>query len=401
MHSSLPNNSLLRGMLAAALVLAGASACSRSDRTTDDSAQTGAATTAADTHAAATGQPPAGAATAAQDTQDTPAEPRQGVSGYQQMGGDTASDRATTSARSETAADTVAVGDSAHTGKPGQRLEGSDVSPRVSDDTLGTQPDSERIRPPEESSETVGAVTTDSATVAAAPMARDTTADLGQMDTAASQQTDTLGQISDTAVLQAQVDTTTQQQDTWEQASADTAAIQVEADTTTAEAQTEVALGTETDTATVVGDSAEVGKTGERLEPNQTDAEANADTLAIENERVRPPEDSTELLGNVNAEGAEQDAEVQANAEVQADTDVEGVGDANAESVGAARVEATGGTVTGAAAVSAVTREGQRCTVLDAESPEARRDMASSPATLNPCGTGTMTLPRIWTGEVD
>jgi hypothetical protein len=382
MHSSLPNRSLFRGMLAIALVLAGASACSRSDKTADDSAQTGAATTTAvDTQPAATGQ-------------DTPAEPRQGVSGYQPMGGDTTSDPATTSAAAGSAADTVAVGDSAPVGKPGQRLEGSDASPRVSDDSLAAQPDSAPIRPPEDSSETVGAVTTDSATVAAAPMARDTAADLGQLDTAASQQADTLAQASsDTAVLEAQVDTTTQHQDTWEQASADTGAIQVEADTTTSEPQTEVAVDTETDTATVVGDSAEVEKTGERLEPNQTSAEANADTLATETERVRPPEDSTEVLGNVNAEGAEQD--------VQAETDVEGVGDANAESVGAARIEATGGMATGAAAVSAVTREGQRCTVVDPEqSPEVSRDMASSPATLNPCGTGTMTLPWIWTGEL-
>jgi hypothetical protein len=395
-------------MLATALVLAGASACSRSDKTTDGGSQTGAATTTAvDTQTAATGQAPAGAATAAQDTQDTPAEPRQGVSGYQPMAGDNTSDTAASSAASESAADTVAVGDSAQVGKPGQRLEGSEASPRVGDDSLATQPNSERIRPPEDSGETVGTVTTDSAAVAAAPMARDTTADLGQVDTAASQQTDTLAQTApDTAVLEAQVDTTTQQQDTWEEASADTAAIQVEADTTTAEPQTEVAVDTETDTATVVGDSAEVEKTGERLEPNQTNAEANADTLAVETERVRPPEDSTELLGNVNAEGAEQDADVHANADVQADggieadADVEGVGDASAESVGAARVETAGGMVTGAAAVSAVTREGQRCTVLDPESPEARRDMASSPATLNPCGTGTMTLPRIWTGEL-
>ena len=53
-----------------------------------------------------------------------------------------------------------------------------------------------------------------------------------------------------------------------------------------------------------------------------------------------------------------------------------------------------------AEAVAGMTRSGERCTV--AATDEHRGvlwDLASSPATLNPCGTGTMTLPKVWTGE--
>jgi hypothetical protein len=128
----------------------------------------------------------------------------------------------------------------------------------------------------------------------------------------------------------------------------------------------------------------------------QVTGKVNPDSLPSETERVRPPEDSTEIRGNVTTDRAEADADA------DADANVEAVGDANAEAVGAAQVQPTGNIATGEAAVSLMTREGQRCTVVDPEeSPEVSWDMASSPATLNPCGTGTMTLPRIWTGEKD
>lgn len=47
------------------------------------------------------------------------------------------------------------------------------------------------------------------------------------------------------------------------------------------------------------------------------------------------------------------------------------------------------------AAVAQVTRQGRPCAVVDTEDSEEdiRWDMAGSPATINPCGTGTMTLP--------
>ena len=52
-------------------------------------------------------------------------------------------------------------------------------------------------------------------------------------------------------------------------------------------------------------------------------------------------------------------------------------------------------------AVAQVTREGRRCAVVQTEESEEdiRWDLAGSPATINPCGTGTMTLPRIQTEE--
>jgi hypothetical protein len=292
----------------------------------------------------------------------------------------------------------VTVGDSAQKGKTGERLHPSAASGEANADTLADHPQSERVRPPEDSGETHGTVTGD--TTAEQTMARDTTADIGQVaDTSAHQHSDTVAVADpDTTTIQAQVDTTTQHQDTLAQVASDTAAIAVQVDTTTDQPDTEVAAANQADTATVVGDSVQIGKTGERLEPSAADADANADTLAIERERVRPPEDSTETLGNVQPQRAE--ADVEAGAQVQADADLETVGDANVDAAGAARVETSAGMVTGAAAVSAMTREGQRCIVLDPEhTADVRWDMASSPASLNPCGTGTMTLPRIWMAE--
>jgi hypothetical protein len=377
------------------VVLAGSSACSRSDRADAerDGSQTS-AVTPADTQSATATQPPiADTATPARDTStsraaskrsgptqptpavatgDTSAELRdQAVSGYQAMGQDTASDTASvavgqpTGDTSRAQTDTVVVGDSTQIGKTGERLEGNQSSEQANADSLANQPESDRVRPPEDSSEMVGAGTidtvgttaidSDSAVAGATEMARDTSVAV-----------DTAIQVSaDTAV----------------QAPADTATLQARVDTTTVEQQAEVAVETQTDTMAVVGDSAEVGKAGERLEANEATPEANADTLATETERIRPPEDSTETLGNVNA-----------------DADIEAVGDADAEPVGAAQVQPTGQTVTGAAAVALMSREGRRCAVLDAEeSRDAQWDLAGSPATMNPCGTGTMTLPRVQT----
>jgi hypothetical protein len=426
---------MLAGGMLAALVLASAG-CSRSDRSPEgnDAARSGAVTPADTQSSTTSGQTPPGDTTAmSRDTQrtsssantpsDTTASGGQ-VSGYQPMRRDTAATPKASAAPSSSAADTspantaggnragnrsdtVAVGDSAQVGKTGERLEANQTSPAANSDSLANQPESDRVRPPEDSSETRGAVTSDSGV--SGTMTRDTTADVGQVS-------------ADTAPVQAQVDTTTQQQDTIAQANGDTAAVQTQldttinqaqADTTTNQAEAEVAVGSQQDTAVVVGDSAEVGKPGERLEANAASGEANSDSLSADSVRIRPPEDSTEVLGNVNtadsvsADSVSTETEAaahadgeHANAKAEVNSDVEAVGDAGAEAVGAARVESTGGTVTGEAAVSAVTREGQRCMVVDPEtSPDVRWDVASSPATLNPCGTGTMTLPRVWTGE--
>jgi hypothetical protein len=145
----------------------------------------------------------------------------------------------------------------------------------------------------------------------------------------------------------------------------DTAVILTRADTAR---QTEVA----------VGDS-NAGKPAERMHPDTVSKKA--DELAKhEPARVRPPEDSTEVLGKVTTDSAGANAD--------------------AAAVGAAGVASTGNIATGADAVALMSRQGKRCVVVASdEDRQVLWDMASSPSTLNPCGTGTMTLPRIWTGE--
>jgi hypothetical protein len=363
MHISISDRSLLLSLLTGAVVLAGTSACSRPDQADTDSEtnQPSLAASPADTQATAvTSATDTGAAATSNDTAASPrttaASPRtettgtgadQDVSGYQPMAQDTIRNDAQTQTRPLDQTDTVAVGDSAHIGKPGERLEGSQASEQANQDTLEDQADTGRIRPPEDSSETTGAA------VGSREMARDTSVELAQGDT---------------------------------MVPADTSAIQVTVDTTTTDQQTEVAVENQAasdtavaDTAVVVGDSAAVDKPGERLEPEMATAEANADTLISNANQVRPPEDSTEVLGNVTTD------------ESKAET-------RDAAAVAAAGVASTGNAVTGANAVAQMSRQGQSCAVAT-DPADIRWDMAGSPATLNPCGTGTMTLPRIVTGE--
>jgi hypothetical protein len=436
MDFSNSNRRLLRGMLAGAVALAGASACSRSAKTTTsgDTTQTGAAVTPSDSVNTAVAQPrtnttatPANDTVGAADQTATvtpkakpshPATPakdsmqgEQGVSGYHAMGRDTSAATAsndTAAAVNDTsmkraqvnATDTsgtemagaaktdttnsgsVKVGDSTAVGKPGERINPSQAKEQANADTLGGQNDSTHIRPPEDSTEVLGRVTTDGAAEEAAdtvsgpgvaadttasgyqPMARDTSAGLAQLDTA----------------TQAQPDTSAQ-------GGADTATVHAQMDTAKGEASSQVAVENRQDTVTAIGDSAEVGKPGQRIEATEASPSANADTLASENGRIRPPEDSTEVLGNVTT---------------QRNDDVEAVGDAGADqsAAGAAAVPSTGNMTTGAEAVASMSREGEACGVVKAEdSHDAQWDMASSPTTINPCGTGTMTLPRIQTGE--
>jgi hypothetical protein len=199
-------------------------------------------------------------------------------------------------------------------------------------------------------------------------MARDTSVTLAQGDTAAVQaQVDTSSQaqvdtatIGDTGVILARPDTSTT-----EMATADTA---MASDT----ASSEVAVA---DTAAPASDSAAT----ERMHSDTVSQKA-AELAKHESARVRPPADSAELHGNVttNQSGASADA----------------------SAVGAAGVASTGNIVTGAEAVAEMTRAGERCSVAATdEHRDVQWDMASSPATLNPCGTGTMTLPNVWTGQ--
>ena len=99
---------------------------------------------------------------------------------------------------------------------------------------------------------------------------------------------------------------------------------------------------------------------------------------ALESERVRSPEDSTEILSNVTSYETADEEPVN-----------------RTDEVGAAAVA---GTLTGAEAVGLMTRQGAQCSVVDPESDEAVRwDMARTPVTLNPCGLGSMNLSKVST----
>jgi len=103
--------------------------------------------------------------------------------------------------------------------------------------------------------------------------------------------------------------------------------------------------------------------------------------------RIRPPEDSTEMLGNANA------ADTADEAPVANSRDNAAAATSPTENVGAASM---GGIVTGEEAVAMVTRSGARCRSVDFEADQAVRwDMSSTPATLNPCGLGSMILSKI------
>jgi len=122
-------------------------------------------------------------------------------------------------------------------------------------------------------------------------------------------------------------------------------------------------------------------------------AEAGADTTGDAG-RIRPPEDSTEILGNVTMDEA---ADETADEQVVRPEDRETVAasEARRDQVGAAAI---GGNVTGAEAVALMSREGVRCAVVDPEGNQAVRwDMSNTPVALNPCGMGSMIPSRIWT----
>jgi hypothetical protein len=262
----------------------------------------------------------------------------------------------------------VTVGDSAHVGKAGERLESTQSSEQANADTVAGQTESERIRPPEDSTETRGVITTDSAGSVADNDTIITTTTSTEM---AQEQSDLSGRApADSAALQVQVDTTSGQTEMAQQAPADTSAIQAQLDTTAAA----VAQQAPEATASV---QAQVDTTASQ-QPAEVAAQPSADTVMVAT-------DSGDQSGNVQQK-------TEANAQ-RADAA------ADAAAVGAAGVQSTRQMATGADAVALISREGRRCAVIDGEDIDKRWDMASSPATMNPCGTGTMTLPAVQTGE--
>jgi hypothetical protein len=296
MNLSMHNQTLLRGILAGAVVLSGASACSRSDRagTGRDTTQSGAtAVVPSDSQTSGnTPQPSAGAATQPSgDTATATAQTR------------TPRQRTTPSSRRAEQDTTVKSGEAAVSGYRGM---GQDSVSTAASDSASTEPAPTGAASPLDSAGvtsdyalTGDTTSADSTSAGYSEMARDTSSAAGRGDTAAV----------------AVADTTTP-------AESDTASIKVQMDTTQV---------------------------------------ANADTLQDNSARIRPHEDSTEVGGNA----------------------------------GAAPI---GGTVTGIDAVSLMSRAGARCVVKD-DSGDVYWDLSDSPAALNPCGTGTMTLSLVRTGE--
>ena len=161
-----------------------------------------------------------------------------------------------------------------------------------------------------------------------------------------------------------------------------TASTDVSADTTAAG----VALNTTIDTSSEASAdvSAETGVA----------AADTADTTGNTG-RIRPPEDSTEILGNITTTDEAADETADEQVVRPEDRETVAASETRTDEVGAAAV---GGNVTGAEAVALMSREGVRCAVVDPEASEAVRwDMSNTPITLNPCGMGSMILSRIWT----
>ncbi len=199
---------------------------------------------------------------------------------------------------------------------------------------------------------------------AAVEMARDTSPVADQADTSTTPNGD--------VALQANVDTTTQ---------ADTAiSAAVSAETSVAVAETSVAVAEGTDAST-----ADTTDNGGRIRPPEDSTEILGQVDTTDVVRVRPPEDSTEILGNATTtyDAADETADEQ----IINPTD----------EIGAAAVA---GDVTGSEAVVLLSRQGARCAVVDPEENEAVRwDMSSTPVALNPCGLGSMVLSRIRTEQ--
>jgi len=236
------------------------------------------------------------------------------------------------------------------------------------------------------------ALTADTTAAANSEMARDTSSAAGTGDTATVAVTDSgiAAESDTTGNIQVRVDTATTEQ--------------ADNDNSRAAAAAGAVAG------------AAVASNGNANGSNGNASDRNADATRDNAGRVRPPEDSTEILGNVTTDSAttgnsdvasqsesdrirppEDSTEVHGNVTSDKDRVAATSGEADTSAVGAAGM---GRTVTGAEAVALLSRAGERCVLLNDESTEASWDIGDSPANLNPCGTGTMTLSRVRTGEM-
>jgi hypothetical protein len=416
------NRALIRGLLAGVVVLAGASACSGDNRTETGTVRDTSAVISADTASTQTTNapsPPApdqSASAAGSDTSaaaETPApRSKTGVAGQTTQDTNTAGYRGMerdTSAAVGVDAPSDSARAPADTTLPGDQ---SSAAPSDSADTVSTEvattdtsittdvaagqdtlsadiatPDTAGHQAVVEDSSTEmagAAVTTDTA---AQPPAADTVS-INYAETA--RDTSAASTVADSGVIQAHVDTAhadsavavsggisaeadvavAGEVDTTA-AAADSVAVSVQADTTT-EARTEVAVQDTPDSITVVGDSSSVDNPGPRAKEDTISAKADSLAQYGEADRIRPPEDSTEIAGGVTP--AEE---------------------ARPDEVGAARIS---GEVTGAAALAGTTFQGAQCAVADNTSDDAIvLDMSNTPASLNPCGLGSMVPTRFWT----
>jgi hypothetical protein len=373
MYYLIPSRSLLQGVMAGALVLAGAGACARPDQSESGSntAAIGQDTTLAGASTTTTGMDTVAGSdtlTAAGSSIDTGG-----------AAGDTAPARLESDApRAATATPSAERNDTSiqpDTSAAGYRA--------MESDTAGLPAESDSARVTEDTSE-ISQLSVDTAAVetAGAVPPQDTIS----TEVAAAQ--DTAPQAADTVTI-AYSDTATGYADT-ALATADTGAA-IQANVDTAEAEFEVTADGRVSAGVAVADTS--GNAG-RIRPPEDSTEilgqvttdttvaAEADTIS---DRVRPPEDSTELRGNVDvAETADEEPVDPAEQEISEDRDA----------AGAAAIETN---VTGSEAVALMTRQGARCSIVDPESDEeVRWDMSSTPVTLNPCGLGSMVLSRIW-----
>jgi hypothetical protein len=368
MNLSTQTRALCRGLLAGAVVLAGVSACSRSDRadTGRDTTQSGAATVSpADTSTGAMAQPSTGAA--AQDTTSASGK------------AETSQPRST--ARTNTTVETKAADDSVS----GYRAMGRDTATAADvSDTASAEMAGAAAAAGVASAAADEALTDDTVPAGSSEMARDTSSAAGLGDTATVAVTDTsvTTESDTTGNIEVQVDTTTM-----EQAQADTVSDNRRA-------------GAGAVAAAAAGAAASDGS----ADVSRDNAGANADVPRDNAGRVRPPEDSTEILGNVTTDSTATNGDVARQSESdhirppEDSTEIRGAvtSDEDRAAVGAA---AMGRTVTGPEAVPLMSQAGERCIVLNEESTEAAWDISDSPANLNPCGPGTMTLSPVRTGE--
>ena len=384
MQVPVSNRTLLRSLMAGAIVLLGAGACSRSDRVESGSDNTAAITQDTAISGATQDAPGTGQDRVASDTITATTE----NTGTGAAAGDTAPARVQSNApRAATAspsADRPDTSGSADPGRAGYRATERDTaaqpesdSARVTEDTSETslnQADTSAVETAGAAvtSDTTGTTTMDTAGAAGyAEMARDTTGGADQIDTTANAAA--AADVQDSTMNAGRVRPIEDSTETMGQVTTDTGNVAAIYDT-------------------VAGDAAIAAR--------------GADTTGNSG-RIRPPEDSTEMQGNVssaesggvNAADTADEAPVAAEAPESdmRDRETQVASEDRTDAVGAAAID---GTVTGDDAVAMMTRQGEQCTVVDPESDEeVRWDMSSTPATLNPCGLGSMNLSKVWTEQ--